>query len=637
VSALLSRPANRVRQTLQLILKVRNHNPELRRRGQTLAIVLFSLLMAGFTLTIFNIVRGEAQYHAQNSLFISLVLGLFVLNRFGFVRTASVFTVALTAAGAFLMSEENLTTTYIAMPLPVLIASYMLPSWSAFLVAALMIVGAVVFGIASPSLLILIVVAVFSYLFANSLNRLYRENLHRALHDELTGLPNRTLFVDHLQQAIDRLDNNRNHCAVLFLDLDGFKVVNDSLGHEAGDDLLIMTAQRLRSCLRRGDSAARFGGDEFAALLDNVVSVDEAVRVAERIAVILEAPFELRGRQVFLSTSVGIALREDGDEHAVTLLRNADVAMYKAKQKGTAGYEVFNAAMYAEVLERLELENDLRHAIDRGELKVLYQPKVLLSTGEITGMEALIRWEHPERGVMRPEQFIPLAEEVGFIVPLGRWVLREACHQAYQWCKQYPTTPPLVTSVNLSVKQFQEPNLIHELTSELRLSELDPRCLQLEITESMVMSNIEHAVSLLRKLKELGVGLAIDDFGTGYSSLVALRQFPLDRLKINKSFVDGVGKDAEDTAIVQLVINLAHAVGMQATAEGVETADQLAHLRAMECDEAQGYYFSEPLTGEAATALLAGRPHRPIDQHYSTEHSRNPRMLDENQAYSDPE
>jgi diguanylate cyclase (GGDEF)-like protein len=500
-----------------------------------------------------------------------------------------------------------------------------------------MIVGAVVFGVASPSLLILVVVAVFTYLFANSLDRLYRENRHRALHDELTGLPNRTLFVDHLQRVIDRIDNNRNHCAVLFMDLDGFKIINDSLGHDAGDELLIMAAQRLQSCLRRGDIAARFGGDEFAALLDNVVAVGEAVRVAERIAEFFETPFELRGRQIFLSTSIGITLSENDDEHAVTLLRNADVAMYKAKQKGKGSCEVFNADMYAQALARLELENDLRHAIDRGELRVYYQPKVLLSTGEIVGMEALARWEHPERGVIMPEQFIPLAEEMGLIVPLGHWVLREACHQAHQWCKQAPTAPPLVTSVNLSVKQFQEPNLIHELSKELQASELEPRCLQLEITESTVMGNIEHAVSLLRKLKDLGVELAIDDFGTGYSSLVALQRIPLDYLKIDKTFIHGTGENAEDLAIVQLIISLAHAVGVQVTAEGVETAEQLAQLRAMGCDEAQGYYFGEPLTGVAATALLVDKPRWPSGQHYSTESSRDPGMLAENQASSDPE
>jgi diguanylate cyclase (GGDEF)-like protein len=617
------------------MLEVRSQDPELRRKGNVLAIVLLGLMAAGVMLAAINLVRGDTNYNLVNSLFILSVLTLYILNRFGAVRAASLVTVALTAGGALLMSTENVATTYIAMPLPVIIASYLFRSWSAFLVAALMIVGAVVFGIASPSLLVLVVVAIFSYLFAESLDRAYRENRHRALHDELTGLPNRALFIDSLQQTLDRPD--RNLCAVLFMDLDGFKVVNDSLGHKAGDELLVMTGQRLRTCLRRGDSAARFGGDEFAALVDNVVSVDEAVRAAERIAAILEAPFELRGREVVISTSVGIALSEGSDRNADTLLRNADVAMYEAKKKGNANYEVFSSDMHAEVLERLELENDLRHAINQGALKIYYQPKVELSTGRIIGMEALVRWAHPERGLISPEKFIPFAEEVGLIVPLGRWVLREACRQAYEWWRQYPAVTPLVTSVNLSIKQFKQLDLLQELSGLLQECKLDPQRLQLEITESTVTGDVNYAVDLLQKLRRLGIELAIDDFGTGYSSLMSLQQFPVNELKIDKVFIDGIGNNAQDMAIAKLVIDLAHAVGVRATAEGVETADQLVQLQSIGCDQAQGYYFCEPLSGDTATALLANTQRWLIDHHHPSEHSRNPGMLLERPGYSESE
>jgi diguanylate cyclase (GGDEF)-like protein len=608
------------------MLEVRSQDPDMRRKGKVLAIVLLGLIAAGVMLAAFNIVRGEARYNLVNSLFILSVLMLFMLNRFGAVRTASLFTVALTAAGALLMSNENVATTYIAMPLPILVASYLLTSWSAFVVAALMISGATVVDIASPSLLILGVVAILSYLFADSLDRAYRENRHRALHDELTGLANRTLFVDLLQQALDRPD--RSLFALLFMDLDKFKVVNDSLGHEVGDELLILVARRLQSCLRPGDTVARFGGDEFTVLLRNVTKVGDAIHVAERIATALDDTLELRGRQIFMSTSMGIVLSEDGDGDADTLLRNADVAMYEAK-KGNANYAVFTSNMHTEALERLEFENALRHAISQGELRIVYQPKVALSTGKIIGMEALVRWEHPERGLISPEKFIPFAEEIGLIVPLGRWVLGEACRQAYEWRKQYPAVTPLVTSVNLSIEQFKQPDLPQVLSGLLQETKLNPQGLQLEITESTVTSDVKYTVGLLRKLRGLGIELAIDDFGTGYSSLMSLRQFPLNELKIDKVFVDGIGNNAQDTAIAKLVIDLAHAVGVRATAEGVETADQVVHLQSLGCDQAQGYYFCEPLSGDAATDLLANKPRWLIDHHRSSEYSRNLGMFSE--------
>ena len=606
-----------------MMLEVRSHDPDLQRKGRVLAIMLLGMEAAAFVLTILNIINGETHYNLANAIFISLILGLYILNRSGFVRAASLLTVLLTTAGPFTIGE-SLTAMYMTMTIPILIASSLLVSWGGFVVAALLIISAVVFGVASLPLIILFIVAVFAYLFADSIERAYRRIHHQAFHDDLTDLPNRTLFLDRLEQAIERANQNQESAAVLFMDMDNFKVINDSLGHELGDKLLIQVGQRVRNSLRPGDTAARFGGDEFIVLLEGLTDVGEAVRVAERIVKAIEEPIELGGRRVVVSASVGIALTEDAaDGRPNTLLRNADVAMYEAKRNARTLCKVFNSEMYTQVLRRLELENDLRRAVEHEELRICYQPKVLLSTGRIIGMEALVRWEHPERGMVLPEEFIPLAEETGLIVPLGQQMLREACRQAHEWHERYPFAQPLVMSVNLSVRQFREPRLIQELAEVLRETGLDPHCLQLEITESVVTDDVEHAVDLLQRLKVLGVQLALDDFGTGYSSLVSLRRFPLDELKIDKAFIGRLGKNDQDAAIVQLVIDLAHTVGMQAVAEGVETAEQLAQLRSMGCDQAQGHYFWEALTGEAGAALLADSPNWLLDQ-YWTRHSQNP-------------
>jgi len=616
------------------MLKVKSHDPDLQHKGRVLAFMLLGMMAATLVLSIFNIVQGDTQYYVTNGVVLSLMLGLFTLNRFGFVRTASLFTVVLTAAGSFSITE-NLTAMYTTMTFPILIASSLLASWSGFVVALLMIVSAEILGVASLSLLILVVVAIFSYLFADSLDRAYRRVRHLAYHDFLTNLPNRTLFLDRLGQAIDRARWNQELIAVLFVDMDNFKVINDSLGHELGDKLLIQAGQRIRNCLQSTDTAARLGGDEFIILLENIANVGEAAHVAEQIIEALEVPVELGGRRVFISASVGIALNEAAGEQPNILLRNANVAMYEAKKDSSARYKVFDSAMYARALRRLELENELRHAIDHRELRVYYQPTMLLSTGRITGMEALVRWEHPTRGLIRPEKFIPLAEETGLIVPLGLWVLREACHQAREWQKQYPTASRLVISVNLSIKQFREPNLVQELVEIIRETKLDPPCLQLEITESAVAEDTEYAAGLLQELKGLGIRLALDDFGTGYSSLVALQRFPLDAIKIDQMFVDGIEKEAQDTAIVQLVINLAHLMSMQVIAEGVRTAEQLAKLRDIGCDQAQGIYIWEPLAGEAATVLLTESSRRLVDQHRLIGHSSDPGISLEGRRYSD--
>jgi len=328
------------------------------------------------------------------------------------------------------------------------------------------------------------------------------------------------------------------------------------------------------------------------------------VRVAERITEVLRPPFELRNQRIFVSTSTGIALANGADSQPGSLLRDADVAMYEAKKEGKSGYKLFNASMHTRALRRLSLEDDLRRALEHQEFEVYYQPKILLSTGEIAGMEALARWQHPKYGLIGPEEFIPLAEETGLILPIGQWVIHQACRQARTWQDQFPSTSPLVISVNISVKQFRQPDLVAMLAETLEETGLDPRHLQLEITESVVVDDIEYAVTLLQDLKSMNVELAIDDFGKGYSSLESLRRFPVDYLKIDKAFVKEIGARDQDAAIAKLVIELAHTVGMRAVGEGVETTEQLALLRELGCDLAQGYHLQEPQPGEAATMSL---------------------------------
>ncbi len=574
-----------------------------------------------------NLLQGAYKYNVSNGIFFALILGLLALNRRGYVAVATTITTALLVAGSLLFfTEENLAQTFIIACVPVFIASFLIVPWSGIVVAAVVILGTIALGYSTVnylSLFVLTAVTMVVYLLTRSLNIAHQENHHKAFHDNLTGLPNRDLFLDRLRQALDRSSRDRVLRAVLFLDLDNFKVINDSLGHKAGDELLKVVAGRLRACLRPADTAARLGGDEFVVLLDGVTGVGDATRVAERIAEAVVRPIELGERQVVVGASVGIALTADHESQPEVVLRNADVAMYEAKKEGKGRTKVFDPGMFAQALRRLELGNDLRRAIEQEELRLYYQPKVLLGTDSITGVEALVRWEHPERGLILPNEFIPLAEETGVIVPLGWWVLREACRRAREWGEQYPAALPLGMSVNVSVKQFQQPDLVRGLAGILQEVGLEPSRLQLEITESMVMEDTEYAAGLLRELKGLGVKLAVDDFGTGYSSLSLLRRFPLDELKIDKEFVDGLGQIDQDEAIVRLVIDLSHALGLEAVAEGVETVEQLARLREMGCDQAQGYYFWESLTGEEAAALLAGSSRWLLNPHGPTGRPRN--------------
>ena len=431
------------------------------------------------------------------------------------------------------------------------------------------------------------------------------EQLQRqAFHDALTGLPSRKLFMDRLGRALERTRRRRGlKVAVLFMDLDGFKNVNDSLGHETGDLLLTVVAQRLERILRPEDTLARFGGDEFVVLLEEVEGPEEAVLVAERIGKELGRPFVLEGRGLFASASVGIGLGDARTKTPEYLLRDADTAMYRAKEE-QARYRVFDPAMYERAKRRLELENELRRAIEQGEFVVRYQPIVDLQTDEVWGVEALVRWEHPERGLLDPSEFMAVVEEGGLIVPLGERVLEEACRQAKRW-QEDSRIPPLVVSVNLSAGQLRLPDLPLVIGDSLRKTGFDARRLSLDITETAYIRALEKKTATFDRLKGLGVSISIDDFGVGYSSLSYLKRLPADALKIDKSFVRGVGENAEDTAIVRMVIDLAHTLGMKVVAEGVEGWAQGALLAEMGCDMAQGFHFARPLPPEEMAEFLA--------------------------------
>ena len=414
--------------------------------------------------------------------------------------------------------------------------------------------------------------------------------------DTLTGMPNRARFHDLIKLRVARKPSNKDRqYAVLLLDVDRFKLVNDSLGNASGDQLLIQIAQRVKTCLRQDDVLGRVGGDEFAVLLDDVTGEEEACSVATRIQQALAISFNLLGQEVYTTMSIGIAIGGGHGDQVSDILRDAETAMHRAKDCGKARYEVFGRDMHGESMSRLKMETDLRNACERNELFVDYQPIVSLESRTLIGFEALVRWRHPEFGLVPPKDFIPVAEETGQILTIGQVVLESACRQARYWQENYPAAPPLFVSVNLSVKQFTQPGLVEDIARLLREFELPPRCLKLEITESVFSDNIEAAVGLLTQLRNLGVQLSIDDFGTGYSSLSYLQRFPIDTLKIDRSFVTQMMENEENLAIVRTIVALAQNLGMDVVAEGVETEDQLMLLRKLECEHGQGYLFSTPL------------------------------------------
>jgi diguanylate cyclase (GGDEF)-like protein len=443
----------------------------------------------------------------------------------------------------------------------------------------------------------------------NSRQELQSQLLEIALHDSLTGLPNRVLFIRQLENALNRAQQESSYqFAVLFLDCDRFKVVNDSLGHLVGDELLIAIAHRLQACLIPIHTLARLGGDEFGILLENITDINIAIQVAESVLQQLSLAFKLSRYEVFMNASIGISWGNKDYDRPEYLLRDADTAMYRAKAQGRAKYHVFNPAMHQEAIQLLELENDLRRAVERQEFLVYYQPIVSLITGRISGFEALVRWQHPIRGLVSPTEFIPVAEETGLINAINTWVLQSACHQLSIW-QHHPVTPePLTMSVNLSARLFLQPNLLEQIDRIIYENKINPAYLELEITESVIMENTDAIKIILQQLKQRKIKLIMDDFGTGYSSLSYLHSFPLNALKIDKSFVKRMQDNKESMGLVPAMIGIANSMGMSAIAEGVETQEQLDQLRSFNCDFAQGYLFSKPIEQQLVLKLLAASP-----------------------------
>ncbi len=450
--------------------------------------------------------------------------------------------------------------------------------------------------------------------------------VHEATHDSLTGLPNRAHFTTLLESVIGdiRRDETRRF-AVLFLDLDRFKVINDGLGHVIGDKLLIAISERLESCVRPGDVVSRFGGDEFTILLKNIADCDAVTEIAERLQTRLAEPFFIDSFEVFTSASIGIIMSDVSHDNPESFLRDADTAMYRAKESGKARYEIFNRAMHVRNMNLLRMENDLRKSIERRDFRVYYQPIVNIETGETNEFEALIRWEHPEYGFIPPTEFIPVAEETGLIVPVGEWVLEESVRQISHWRKNFPKRH-LSVSVNLSAKQLMHPNLIKQVKEIMRSAALDPDCLKLEVTESMVMDNAEVALEILSELCALGVRLSTDDFGTGYSSLSYLHRFPFERLKIDRSFIGKVDTDAKSEEIVRTIVTLAENLHLEVVAEGVETQSQFHKLREFGCYLGQGFLFSKPVAAPSAENILV----RGLDYKFTFADVARPYPLDGN-------
>jgi len=440
--------------------------------------------------------------------------------------------------------------------------------------------------------------------------------VHMAYYDGLTNLPNRSLFLDRLSQAITHSNRYKDSCALLFIDLDNFKRINDTLDHRIGDLLLQGVAERLNSFVRSADTiarqkvkalastVARLGGDEFTVLLTEIHSMQDAAKVSQRILNSLSSPFQLDGYEVFISASIGIALYPADGEDMDTLIKNADTAMYHAKGNGKNHFQFYKYSMNSTALERLNMENDLRKAITGNELSLLYQPRINISNGIIVGTEALIRWDHPEQGMISPASFIPLAEETGLIIPIGEWVIKTACRQNTDWHSKVSAYAPVSISLNISGHQFSQGNLVNIMEKILEDTGLDPTCLELEITESVIMKNADATISLLHKLKDMGVKLSMDDFGTGYSSFNYLKRFPLDIIKIDRSFIKDITNSRRDATIVKAIIAMAHTLELKVVAEGVETEEQLGLLQDMECDEMQGFLLCRPLPAEHVHEFL---------------------------------
>ncbi|MEW6716729.1 MAG: EAL domain-containing protein [Chloroflexota bacterium] len=437
--------------------------------------------------------------------------------------------------------------------------------------------------------------------------RIEKQLQHDAFHDPLTNLSNRALLIDRLGRSIERAKRHEDYLfAVLFMDLDRFKVVNDSWGHAMGDQLLIALARRLESNMRSMDTLARLGGDEFVILIEDIESSQDAILVAERIRSEIKRPFHVNGHEVFTTASIGVVLSHTGYHNPEDALRDADIAMYRAKERGKDCYEVFDTLMRKRAIERLNLETEIRQGISNKEFVNYYQPIVQMDDGQIIGFETLLRWHHPKKGIIPPSDFLYVAEETGLIIPIGRTVIYEACSQMVKWQNQYPKDQPLTISVNLSAKQFTHPDLIKDLQHILAKTKLNPNSLKLEITEGVIMEDVDLSTTILSKLRELGSQIEMDDFGTGYSSLVKLHQFPIDALKVDRAFVLQMSEGDEKLVIVRTIVSLANALGMNAVAEGVETSEQLSLLCRLGCKFGQGFYFSKPVDSKKAEKLITG-------------------------------
>ncbi|MBD1898024.1 GGDEF domain-containing response regulator [Coleofasciculus sp. FACHB-129] len=436
--------------------------------------------------------------------------------------------------------------------------------------------------------------------------KLLQEKLIKmALYDNLTGLPNRVLFMERLEQALTRTKEHSGEAfAVLFLDCDRFKVVNDSLGHLAGNELLINLARRLEKLLSQHHTLARLGGDEFAIILTDVGNISSVLLIADQILQSFASPFQLNKQEIFINASVGIAMSNPNYERAEHILRDADIAMYRAKTLGKGQYQIFDPKMHDAVIQVLQLENDLRRAIERQEFIVHYQPIIALDTSKIVGFEALVRWDHSQRGMVSPGLFIPVAEETGLINQLGNWVLREACHQLQQWYQEKLLDHSLFMSVNLSARQFAQPDLIEQIDQILAETQLNPQNLKLEITESVLMNNTQSVKAIMQQLRERKIQLCIDDFGTGYSSLSYLYNFPVDTLKIDRSFISYLDEKIDSLGLIPAIMKIAQTLNMSVIAEGIETGEQLSQLRNLNCEFGQGYLFSKPVEGKKATNLI---------------------------------